>query len=83
MAFYALTTGEFQFNIGPDAQGREWAVIVDGLPALVIYGYEVGANQSTMRATFTFSPTADMMGAVYEYLEQGEIPCPNAVPFSG
>jgi hypothetical protein len=44
IAFYALTTGEFQFNIGPDSQGKEWAVIVDTLPARVIYGHEVGAN---------------------------------------
>lgn len=44
MAFYALSTGEFQFNIGPDAQGREWAVVVDGLPAQSVHGYEVGAQ---------------------------------------
>jgi hypothetical protein len=44
VAFYALTTGQFQFNIGPGAQGREWAVVVDTMPAQVIYGYEVGAN---------------------------------------
>lgn len=44
MAFYALSTGEFQFNIGPDAQGREWAVVVNGLPAQSVHGYEVGAQ---------------------------------------
>jgi hypothetical protein len=37
-----ITSGELQFNIGPDAEGREWVVIVDGLPPRVIYGYEVG-----------------------------------------
>ena len=45
VAFYALTTGEFQFNLGPDAQGREWAVIIDTLPPETIYGYQVGSNQ--------------------------------------
>jgi hypothetical protein len=44
VALFALTTGEFQFNIGPDAEGREWAVIVDSLPAKIIYGYEVGVQ---------------------------------------
>ena len=44
ITFYALTTGEFQFNIGPDDQGREWALVVDTLPARVIYGYEVGVD---------------------------------------
>jgi hypothetical protein len=44
VAVYALTTGEFQFNIGPDDQGREWALVVDTLPARVVYGYEVGVD---------------------------------------
>ena len=44
VACYALTTGEFQFNIGPDAEGREWALIVNALPAAVVYGYEVGVE---------------------------------------
>jgi hypothetical protein len=44
VAFYALTTGEFQFNIGPDDQGREWALVVDTLPARVVYGYQVGVD---------------------------------------
>ncbi|MBN1312967.1 MAG: hypothetical protein JXB30_16265 [Anaerolineae bacterium] len=44
MAFSALTSGEFQFNIGPDAQGREWAVVVDALPAESVHGYQVGTQ---------------------------------------
>jgi hypothetical protein len=44
VALYALTTGEFQFNIGPDAEGREWAIIIDSLPARISYGYEVGVQ---------------------------------------
>ena len=44
VAFRALTSGEFQFNIGPDEQGREWAVVIDGLPAHLIHGYEVGTE---------------------------------------
>jgi hypothetical protein len=44
MALYALSTGEFQFNIGPDEQGREWAISVDTIPARIVHGYEVGAQ---------------------------------------
>ena len=44
VAFRALTTGEFQFNIGPDEQGREWAVVIDGVPAHLLHGYEVGTE---------------------------------------
>ena len=44
VAFSVITTGEFQFNIGPDDEGREWAVIVNDFPAQEVYGYEVGAN---------------------------------------
>jgi hypothetical protein len=44
IAFYALNSGGFQFNIGPDSQGKEWAVIVDTLPARMVYGNEVDAN---------------------------------------
>jgi hypothetical protein len=45
VAMYALTTGEFQFNIGPDAEDREWAVVVDGLPASKTYGFVVGSDR--------------------------------------
>jgi hypothetical protein len=41
IAVYVLTTGELQFNIGPDPDGNSWAVIMDGIPAKVIYGYQV------------------------------------------
>jgi len=46
VAFSALTTGEFQFNLGPDAEGREWAVVITGLPSQLIHGYEVGAEST-------------------------------------
>jgi hypothetical protein len=39
-----LTSGELQFNIGPDDEGREWAMIMNGLPAKIVYGYEVGVE---------------------------------------
>ena len=42
VAFYALSTGEFQFNLGPDADGQTWAVVMDEFPARVVYGYKVG-----------------------------------------
>jgi hypothetical protein len=44
VALSALTSGEFQFNIGPDAEGREWAVVVGTFPAQLIHGYEVGVK---------------------------------------
>lgn len=34
---YALTTGEFQINIGPDENGRWVAVIFDGVPPTNVY----------------------------------------------
>ncbi len=45
IAFYVLDTGEFQVNLGPDADGRMWAIIIDGIPARLIYGYEVNAGR--------------------------------------
>jgi hypothetical protein len=44
VAFYALTSGEVQFNIGPDSIGREWAVVLDMFPPRVVNGYQVGAE---------------------------------------
>lgn len=34
---YALTTGEFQVNIGPDAEGKITSVIFKGLPPRAVY----------------------------------------------
>jgi hypothetical protein len=42
VAMYALTSTEFQFNIGPDADGREWAVVVSIRPIRTTHSYEVG-----------------------------------------
>jgi hypothetical protein len=41
MTVYALTSSEIQFNIGPDPDGNTWAVIIDNIPAKIIYGYQV------------------------------------------
>jgi hypothetical protein len=41
VAVYALTSSEIQFNIGPDPDGNTWAVIIDNIPAKIIYGYQV------------------------------------------
>lgn len=40
VAAYVLTTGEIQLNIGPDAEGKVWVVIIDGLPATHVYSYQ-------------------------------------------
>lgn len=34
---YALTSGEFQINIGPDDEGKLYTVIFDGLPVTSVY----------------------------------------------
>lgn len=41
---YALASGEFQVNIGPDGEGKVWSVIFDGLPPEKVYGYEWDAD---------------------------------------
>lgn len=39
VSFYKLTTGEYQLNVGPDADGKVEVTIFDGFPATNIYGY--------------------------------------------
>ncbi|MEO8608496.1 MAG: hypothetical protein ABI690_11465 [Chloroflexota bacterium] len=39
VSVYQLATGEVQFNIGPDAEGKTIVVILDGIPSSKIYGY--------------------------------------------
>jgi hypothetical protein len=39
VTLYALTTGEFQVNIGPDAQGKTYVLIWRGFPPRSLYGY--------------------------------------------
>lgn len=36
-AFYKLTTGEYQLNIGPDIEGKVQVVIFDGIPPTNVY----------------------------------------------
>jgi len=36
-AFYQLTTGEYQLNIGPDFEGKVQVVIFDGIPPTTVY----------------------------------------------
>jgi hypothetical protein len=36
-SLYALTTGEFQINVGPDAEGKVYSVILDTVPPTQIY----------------------------------------------
>jgi hypothetical protein len=39
-SLYMLTTGEFQLNIGPDAEGKVIVLIFDALPPTHVYSYE-------------------------------------------
>ncbi len=41
IALYALTSGEFQINAGPDAEGKTYVIIFDGLPPSNVYGYVI------------------------------------------
>lgn len=41
---FALTTGNISLNWGQPHEEQDGAVIIDGLPAQIIYGYEVGRN---------------------------------------
>jgi len=36
-SLYALTTGEFQLVVGPDAEGKHYTTVFSGLPALHVY----------------------------------------------
>lgn len=40
-SLYALTTGEFQINYGPDAEGKTYVVVFDGIPATNVYSYVI------------------------------------------
>ena len=40
-SLYALTSGEFQINYGPDAEGKTYVVIFDGIPATNVYSYVI------------------------------------------
>lgn len=44
VSIYLLMTGEIQFNIGPDAQGKIQVIIFDGIPVEKTYSYsfEIG-----------------------------------------
>ncbi len=37
---YKLTTGEYQVNMGPDAEGKTQVIIFDALPPKKVYGYQ-------------------------------------------
>jgi hypothetical protein len=37
--FYRLTTGEYQVNTGPDAEGKEYVVVWDGCPQTYVNAY--------------------------------------------
>lgn len=39
IAFYRLTTGEYQINAGPDPEGKEYVLIWDGCPSSYIQAY--------------------------------------------
>ncbi len=41
ITLYALTSGEFQLNIGPDAEGKTQVIIFDSLAPGHLYGYTV------------------------------------------
>jgi hypothetical protein len=41
VSLYKLTTGEYQFNIGPDAEGKTRVIIFDGIPPSNVYGYQL------------------------------------------
>ncbi len=45
VAFYILTTGEYQVNIGPDREGKTYVTIFRGLPPSGVYGYELSLAQ--------------------------------------
>lgn len=47
-AFYKLTSGEYQINVGPDAEGKVQVVIFTGVPPTNVYGYTfiVGAQRT-------------------------------------
>ncbi|MEQ8673691.1 MAG: hypothetical protein RLP44_11930 [Aggregatilineales bacterium] len=40
-SLYALTSGEFQLNYGPDAEGKTYVVIFNGIPATNVYSYVI------------------------------------------
>ena len=40
VALYALDTGEYQLNIGPDEEGKVRVVIFNGLPSTNVYSYD-------------------------------------------
>lgn len=44
VAFYILTTGEYQVNIGPDREGKTYVTIFRGLPPSGVYGYELSVT---------------------------------------
>jgi hypothetical protein len=39
IAFYRLTTGEYQINAGPDFEGKEYVLVWDGCPSSYIQAY--------------------------------------------
>jgi hypothetical protein len=41
VSVYVLTTGEIQFNIGPDAEGKQYVLIMSDLSGSDMYGYEL------------------------------------------
>lgn len=45
VAFYILTTGEYQVNIGPDREGKTYVTIFRGLPPSGVYGYQLSLAQ--------------------------------------
>lgn len=46
--FYRLTTGEYQINVGPDAEGKEYVAVWDGCPQTVVTSYIFQGGTQTM-----------------------------------
>jgi hypothetical protein len=45
VSVYVLTTGEIQFNIGPDAEGKQYVLIMSNLSGSNVHGYALDPNE--------------------------------------
>lgn len=48
LRFYRLTTGEYQINVGPDSEGKEYIAVWDGCPQNVVKSYIFQDGVQTM-----------------------------------
>ena len=46
-SLFVLTTGEFQINIGPDAEGKVYSIILDTLPPTRVYYRDIETLEQT------------------------------------